>query len=236
MWQEIDSVVPEVSVLRRLLFATAHLSKECPKYWNTVTKFSFGCSDKVEDVKVLVENLEFLDNKAFETDKELLKELHSAEGYHNQPLGIVLVSPKTVCKLCGGKLLVRADRPSVMTVYTDDMGTVNGTHFRKYCQNSRKQCHFTQYYAFHKNGESGKIIFDHDWDQHQYLISSSKTAFSISFLRRFEAELLLGQVSFNQKSAIYNFYNHYEQVMKKTSTDAGATSASVSKEDTSGFG
>ena len=45
MWQEIDSVVPEVSVLRRFLFATAHLSKECPKYWNIVTKFSFGSCD-----------------------------------------------------------------------------------------------------------------------------------------------------------------------------------------------
>lgn len=157
-----------------------------------MTKFSFGYCDKLEDVKVLVENLEFLD-KAFETDKELLKELHSAEGYQSQPLGIVLVSPKSVCKLCGGKLLVRADRPSVMTVYTDDMGTINGTHFRKYYQNSRKQCRFTQYYAFHKNGESSKIVFDQDWDQYQYLICTSKTAFSIFFLQRFEAELLLGQ-------------------------------------------
>ena len=68
MWKEIDSIVPEVSVLRRLLFATAHLSKECPKYWNTVTNFSFGCCDKLEDVKIVVENLEFLDSRAFETN------------------------------------------------------------------------------------------------------------------------------------------------------------------------
>ena len=148
MWQEIDSVVPEVIVLRRLLFATAHLSKECPKYWNIVTKFSFGSCDNLEDVKVLVENLEFLDSKAFETDQRLLKVLHSAEGYHKQPLGIVLISSNTTCRLCGGKLLVRVDRPSSMTVYTDDMGTVNATPFHKYCQNSRKQCHFTQYYGF----------------------------------------------------------------------------------------
>ena len=231
MWQEIDSVVPEVSVLRRLLFATAHLSKECPKYWNIVTKFSFGSCDNLEDVEVLVENLEFLDSKAFETDQGLLKELHSAEGYHKQPLGIVLISSNTTCRLCGGKLLVRADRPSSMTVYTDDMGTVNATHFRKYCQNSRKQCHFTQYYGFHKNSDSGNISFDQDWEQHQYLVSTSKTAFSLSFLKRFEAELLLGQVSFNQKSAIYNFYNKYEQVIKKTSSDVIANSARVNKEN-----
>ena len=120
-----------------------------------------------------------------------------------------------------------------MTVYTDDMGTVNATRFRKYCQNSRKQCHFTQYYGYHKNGDSGNIIFDQDWDQHQYLISTFKMAFSLSFLERFEAELLLGQVSFNQKSAIYNFYNKYEHVTKKTSADKNAASATVSKEDTS---
>ena len=117
-----------------------------------------------------------------------------------------------------------------MAVYTDDMGTVNATHFRKYCQNSRKQCHFTQYYGFHKNSDSRNIIFDQDWEQHQYLVSTSKTAFSLSFLKRFEAEPLLGQVSFNHKSAMHNFYNKYEQVIKKTSSsDVIANSAIVNK-------
>ena len=37
-----------------------------------MTKFSFGCCDNLEDVKVLVKNLEFIDSKAFETDQGLL--------------------------------------------------------------------------------------------------------------------------------------------------------------------
>ena len=110
-------------------------------------------------------------------------------------------------------LLVRADRPSFMTIYTDDMGTVHGTHFRKYCS---KKCHFTQHYGFHTEGD---MFYDPDWNSLPYFVSTAKMAFSLSFLDRFEAELLLGQVSFNQKSAIYNYYNNYEQVKKKTSVE-----------------
>lgn len=69
---------------------------------------------------------------------------------------------------------------------------------------------------------SGKIAFDQDCDQHQYLISTSKTAFSMSFLERFEAELVWP--SFNQRVLFIIFTT---QVMKKTSADIGATSALV---------
>lgn len=224
MWQEIGSVVPDASVLRRLLFAAMHVSKDCPKYWNIVTEFAFGSSEcNKDDVRVLLDNLEFLDHKAFQTDKELLRELCSTEGYHRQPLGIVLISSNSTCRSCGGTLLVRADRPSFMTIYTDDMGTVHGTHFRKYCQNSRKKCHFTQHYGFHTEGDHGDMLYDPDWDSLPYFVSTAKTAFSLSFLDRFEAELLLGQVSFNQKSAIYNYYNNYEQVKKKTSAESNSS-------------
>ena len=58
------------------------------------------------------------------------------------------------------------------------------------------------------------MIFDSDWDQLPYFVSTSKTAFSLMFLKQFEAELLLGQVSYLQKSTIYNYYHGYEQVKK----------------------
>ena len=54
------------------------------------------------------------------------------------PLGIILVPPRTNCKLCGGKLLVRNDRGSHIMVYTESFGTVVGTHYHKFCQNFRK--------------------------------------------------------------------------------------------------
>ena len=133
---------------------------------------------------MLLDNLEILDDKAFRTGKELLRELCSTEGYHGQPLGIVLISSNSTCRSCGGTLLVRADRPSFMTIYTDDMGTVHGTHFRKYCQNSRKKCHFTQHYGFHTEGDNGDMFYDPDWNSLPYFVSTAKTAFSLSFLDR----------------------------------------------------
>ena len=51
----------------------------------------------------------------------------------------------------------------------------------------------------------------------------------MAFLERFDAELLLGQVSYKQKSDIYNFYNKYEKTQKKCQTMA--TSACDSDDD-----
>lgn len=228
MWQEIDSVVPDVRILRRLLFASVHITKECPCYWKIVCDFAYGfsCTEhEFENVRILLDNLEFLDSKAFQTDKELLEELYSFPEYHHQPLGVVLISSNNTCRSCSGKLLIRADRPSYLTVYTDDMGSVHGTHFRKYCQNNRKNCHYTQHYGFHTYGDNGDMIFDTDWDQQPYFMPTSKTAFSLQFLKKFEAELLLGQVSYLQKSTIYNYYNNYEQVKK------GCSNGNMSDQD-----
>ena len=38
-----------------------------------------------------------------------------------KPLGIILISSKKTCSLCGNGLLVRKDRPSSLVVYDDDM-------------------------------------------------------------------------------------------------------------------
>ena len=71
-------------------------------------------------------------------DTELLAELHQFEGYHGNPLGILLISNKETCRNCAGKLLVRGDWPIFPVVYNEDIGTVLGTHFRKYCENQSK--------------------------------------------------------------------------------------------------
>lgn len=91
-------------------------------------------------VRVLVENTQLLDHEALKLDDELLKEAIEQKGFNGKPLGIVLVSNNATCKICGGKLLVRADRPSFLTAYTNSLGTVTVTHFRKYCHNARKGC------------------------------------------------------------------------------------------------
>lgn len=61
------------------------------------------------------------------------------------------------------------------------------------------------------------MIADNNWAELPYFISTSKTGFSTTLLEKFDAELLLGQLSYKQKADIYNFYHKYERVVKKTS-------------------
>lgn len=118
------------------------LPKECPNYWETV--YSFSCRGKpsenglnVEEVRLLVENMQVLNEKAFATDKVLIEELCSMSCGEKAPL-VVLVPPQTNCRSCGGKLLLRSDRPSRVTIYTESEGTLLGSHYHKFCQNYRK--------------------------------------------------------------------------------------------------
>ena len=224
MWEEVVSVVPDAVVLRRLLFAGVQISKSTPGYSTIVNNFAFQASEKKpnpDDTRVLLENLQFLNEKAFDTDKELLAELYMQEGFQGHPLGVVLVPTNSTCKSCGGNLKIRADRPSYLSLYTDEMGTVPATLFRKYCSNSHKGCTFTQHYSFHSfnNKENSETVADSDWDELPYFVSTSKTGFSLTFLERFDSELLLGQVSYKQKCDIYNYFHKYETTQKKIAKD-----------------
>lgn len=139
----VGSVVKDVSVLRRMLFATSFLPRDVPHYWEIIACFACrGSSTSLsgDKVKLLMDNLQYLNSQAFTTDDKLMKELVSGEEplSSKQPLGIVLISDKQVCRLCGGKLLVRCDRPSRVTLYTLHLGSVLATHYHKYCKNQRR--------------------------------------------------------------------------------------------------
>ena len=214
MWQEINAVVADVSSLRRLLFAVTQLPKDTPNYWSIVCEFVFpGKLDVDQDkVRVLVENIHFMNTEAFATDKALHDELKLCSIDSKLPMGVVLISSKQTCGLCSGKLLVRSDRPSYVTLYSNEMGTVPATHFRKFCQNYRKGCPLTQHYGFCTQGEISSMIYDSNWDELPYFMSTSMTAFMTSFMEEFDADLLLGQIAYKQKADIYNYYHKYEQV------------------------
>lgn len=232
MWQELERSVPDVSILRRILFAVANLPKETPNYWQIVRDFSFGSiSSDTENVRLLVENLRYIDSKAFTTDKSLLHELYDQPCTQqlDKPLGIVLISKNEACLMCGGKLLVRSDRPSFVTVYTDQMGTVPATHFRKYCQNNHKGCSFTQHYGFYMTGDNSILHFDSNWSKLPYFLCTAMTAFEVTFLDRFEVELFLGQITYKQKCDMYNFMHKYEQ--KKKECSATSLSGNVNDDD-----
>ena len=216
----------DLSVLRRLIFAVTYLPKDLPQYWSVVKKFvSLGKDDDLkiepEKCRVVAENLQLLNEGAFATDKQLTSEMHQlyAPPNKSQPLGIILISSKSICSLCGKNLLIRHDRPSTLTVYTETFGTVVGTSYHKYCQNFRV-CSFKQHYGYSTKSVEGTTItsYDDDWKEHIYLVSSTETAFEQIMLERFDIELLLAQISYSQKADIYNNINGYPVPLKQCTT------------------
>lgn len=221
MLQEASSICSDISVLRRLSFAAVTLHRDTPKYWELVASFGFlkasGCTiPSSDEVKVLLENVKYLDEDAFDTDRHLTRELIQHDGFQGKPLGIVLISANNNCRLCGGNLLVRADRPSFPVVYSNDLGTVCGTHFRKYCQNNWKGCTFTQHYGFHTKGNESEAVYDEDYSQLPYFVSSHMTVFQTQLLRHLTAEMLLSQVSYRQRADIYNYVHGCDLAIKQS--------------------
>ena len=215
--------IQDVTVLRRIIFAVAYLPKEFPHYWLVVSEFANrACKStnilQPDVVRLAVENLQYVNEKAFVLDKELAQEIHGfTSPTAPYSLGIVLVSSNDTCRLCGSRLLVRNERTSHITIYTEAYGTIVGTHYHKYCQKFRKGCPFRQYYGYSSEGNQSVVFYDANWAQHKYFVSSSETAFELEMLKRFDAELLIGQISYNQKAEIYNYFNAYPVQPKKCS-------------------
>ena len=220
----LPSELRDVAVLRRIIFASVYLPKDVPNYWSVLTQFATQeCqlgSLQTESVKVAVENLHVINEKAFVSDKQLTNEIHALCTTSSTPhqIGIVLVSSHSKCQLCEGNLLVRGDRPSHITVYTETYGTVIGTHYHKHCQNHNKGCSFRQYYGYSSRGSQSITYYDSDWEDNMYFVSSSETAFELHMLQKFDAELLHAHVSYKQKAQIYNHSNGYPVPPKTCST------------------
>lgn len=218
--------VQDPTILRRIIFAAVYLPKELPHYWSVVTEFAnqakkSGKSLHPEAVRMALDNLQLINEQVFANDKQLTEEMHAFSILScSNPVGIVLISSKTKCRLCGSKLLIRSDRASHITVYTESYGTVIGTHYHKYCQRFRKGCSFRQYYGYSSEGSQSVTFFDSNWAEHEYFVSSSETtaAFELSMLKTFDAELLVGQISYSQKAEIYNCSHEYPVLPKKCST------------------
>ena len=85
-----------------------------------------------EFVKLTMDNTQVLNNDAFVSDEELTIELINLEyGLTKETLGIPLLPSEIKCRACGGKFLLRSDRPARITLYTEALGAVAATHFYK---------------------------------------------------------------------------------------------------------
>ena len=207
------------SELRRLIFVIQNIAKELPFFEDIVIQFS--CPNKshlAKEILVYAENLTILEPDCFIKDYELWKLLADTRRPDGSKYGIILLSSNSRCKVCDRKLVIRSDRPSSLAVYTEHLGTLAGSHYRKYCQHWRHGCSFTQHYGCHKIGDdasAGRIFFDDNWDTLPFVLSTHETAFQTSLLEAFNSELLLGQLSYKQKSEIYNDVNGYSSTLTK---------------------
>lgn len=127
MLGEASKVIGEPSVLCRLLFAKSVLPDDTPKLWKILAQFStYGSTTSLSpsQVELVAENLTFADQNCLSTDDSLQRELVSMPFEKSDQLGVVLVSSKKICMSCNAKLLVWADRPSNITLYTESHGTL----------------------------------------------------------------------------------------------------------------
>ena len=218
------AVSGDSAILKTMFFASVFILPELPSYWDMIAKFANQQnSSKLEimtpqSAKLIVENHQVLDQEAFISDADLTTQLVTMEYEKTkQPLGIPLIAKETKCLLCGGRLSIRSDRPSRMTIYTQSIGTVPATHFHKYCQNYHKGCHFVQFYGYYRSG-SGEMYYNNSWMTLQYFILSQETGFEMKMLKNFDTELLIGQISYHQKAEIYNVTHGYDNKPKKCSS------------------
>ena len=200
-----------------------HLPEEIPQFWEQVAWFAnLRLSSQPpeegtvssQDAQLCMENLLELDPEVFDNDKTLLSELCERSTEANNPLGCVLIPKNTKCRVCGAALLLKK-RESVgkVVVYDDQRGTYIGCHYIKFCRN--RNCKFRQYYGKHTS-DGVELHYDPDWMDNEFFLSTQQTAFKMGLLKNYDIELLIGQISYNQKANIYNAIHGYKRNLKKS--------------------
>lgn len=213
MFSLLSHSIKDASVLRRLQFAARFYPKDMPNYSEHLALFSLKGKEgrntlSPEQACQFVENMEVIDNRALNSDTELTKEIVKMTKYGSDvPLGVILISGKEFCRTCGSRLYIRGDRTSQVTIYHDQLGTLPGTHYIKYCR--KKGCSFQQHYGFYTLGDCSAVTYDHDWAILDYFMSTRETVFSMDMLRRLDKEILIAQISYKQRADLYNDIHGY---------------------------
>ena len=109
---------------------------------------------------------------------------------------LLLISKREKCRKCFNKLEQKL-KESKVTMYTRE-GTKHGAHFSKFC----RKCNIYEYYGYYS--KDGCKLVDGDDTCNVYLITSDCTGFEKKFLEEFLWEFVIGKMSFQTKSNIYN--------------------------------
>ena len=132
--------------------------------------------------------------------------------------GIVLNSTAQRCKVCRiGNVVPREDEKEdgIFTIYTRD-GTKKGKHLGYRCNNRSISCRAGHYYGYVTL--NNKKCYDKFALKNEYLVTSSQTAFSVSYLWDCLLQILFSNASFESLAKVYNnlhYVNLPEDVLER---------------------
>ena len=151
-----------MSVFRRLQFAANFYPRSMPNYWQRLASFSVKSREDRNSLCQFIGNIQVIDSRALLTNEIMGLKRHNSDA----PLGVVFVSRKLSCLNCGSKLYIRRDRASNVVVCDDNLGTMPGTHYTKYCR--KANCSFQQHYGYYTYGNTGQVHDNPDWSTLPY--------------------------------------------------------------------
>ena len=119
---------------------------------------------------------------------------------------IVLKTNVTTCLVCGvGDVVAhkRGDKREPVLVYGRN-GTYSASHQEYICnnQNKVKPCRVSYYHGYYKL--QGKTVYQFDFLKNEILITSSQTAFDLTYLIDLAATVEACSVNFEGMSKVYN--------------------------------
>jgi hypothetical protein len=113
------------------------------------------------------------------------------------PIGTILMSGRSTCRRCNGKLSVDANG-HVVVFYHIYFGSYLGSRVKKSC----RKCKLYEHYGGWTEG--GKHYFDDDCLNNEFLLTSEETAFHVPLLKECGSLLLVGALAFSSFASSYN--------------------------------
>lgn len=198
--------VNDLSVIWRALYFVKNIPRTLPEFANRLYQFATNGNQEGLEKDMTSEQLtamtgNLLSFYGVKNEETLWTELHGSslkEGKYG--LGVVLISEKESCRLCGKVLAAKFAKAVNVVVYHEGRGTFMGCRVPKVCCN--KSCKLIQHYGYYTFQDNK--FYDDDWEKQEYFLSTGKTAFHMNLLLKFEVEILIGKLSFKEKADIYN--------------------------------
>ena len=222
---QMESYLNNRVILGRLIFVlqvVGDLFLFLPRFCGAVRRYVVNGGFQEADNKVSVEHEEEVVDKKFACETRGLLYLDrqqclteglkkSFEHFHaftlncGTPIGTILMSARTTCRRCNGKLSVEANG-HVVVFYHIYFGSYLGSRVKKSC----RKCKLYEHYGSWTEG--GKHYFDDDCLNNEFLLTSEETAFHVPLLKECGSLLLVDALPFSSFASSYNHRFGYRKL------------------------